>query len=394
MTVSAREAGLAALFVLLSIGSALAQPGFLYSVDSRSFTVLSPGHAAIGTNDVGQIVGSTPTNGSLPTHGFVREANGSVTLLDFPGAYYTSLSAINNAGHIVGNQCGGPAPLACTAFLKTGSTFTPFGYPGAIYTYANGINNAGHIVGAYRTEVVVGPNTVQDFDHALFIEGNAAVPFDFPGAHSTVFLGLNSASDIVGYYVELTNTWPGYRYRGFVKRGTVATRIDFPNALFTIAAGINDFGQIVGDYTDQYGYRHGFIKTGRTFASFDFFGADTIPETLNNNGQIVGNYYPRPVQSTIEGFISEIEGLGLPRGTAHSLVAKLKNVLDGFDAGDRVTACAQPDAFAHHVRAQLGKKLTESQAKFLLGISTHTNALLGCEWTPVRERIREKLSDR
>ncbi len=378
MIVSGREGRLAALFVLLSIGSALAQPGFLYSVETQSFTSLAPGHAAIGINDLRQIVGSTPTNGSLPTHGFVREANASVTLVDFPGADYTSLSAINNAGQLVGNQCGGPAPLVCTGFLKAGGTFTPFGYPGAIYTYANGINDSSQIVGAYRVEVVT-QNGVQNFDHALFIEGNTVIPFDFPGAHSTVFLGLNSAAEIVGFYVELINTWPGFRYRGFVKRGNVVTRIDVPDALFTIAAGINDSGQIVGDYTDQYGYRHGFIRTGRVFASFDFFGADTIPETINNNGEIVGNYYPRPVQSTIDGFIDDIRALGVARGLTTSLIAKLENVLNAFNAGDKATACAQPRAFAQHVRAQWDKKLTESEAKFLLGISAQTKALLGCD---------------
>jgi uncharacterized membrane protein len=378
MTVSVREARLAGLFLLLSIGTALAQPGFVYSLDSKSFTALDPGHAAIGINDFGQIVGSTPTDGSLPAHGFVREANAVVTFLDFPHAYYTSFNAINNAGQIVGNQCGGPAPLICTGFLKDGATFTPFGYPGAIYTFANGINNTGQVVGAYRVEVVSG-STVQDFDHALFIEGNTRTPFDFPGAHSTVFLGLNNATEIVGYYVELINTWPGFRYRGLVKKGNVATSVDFPNALFTIAAGINDSGQIVGDYTDRYGYRHGFVKTGSAFASFDFFGADTIPETINNNGQIVGNYYARPVLSTITEFTSDIKGLGLPDGATSSLVAKLKNVLNAFDAGDKIMACGQTDAFTKYVQAQSGKKLTRSQANFLLGISSQTDALLGCQ---------------
>jgi len=93
---------------------------FVYSLDSKSFTTLDSGHAAIGINDFGQIVGSTPTDGSLPAHGFIREANAIVTRLDFPRAYYTSFNAINNAGQIAGNQCGGGSATDLYRFLRDG----------------------------------------------------------------------------------------------------------------------------------------------------------------------------------------------------------------------------------------------------------------------------------
>ena len=215
---------------------------------------------------------------SFPVHGFIREGQ-TVTLLDYPGAYYTSFSGINNAGQIVGNQCGGAsAPLACTGFVGGGSALTAFGYPGATFTYANGINNLGQIAASYRVQVVVEPNSVQDFDHGLLVEGQVLTAFDIRGAHSTVLLGINDSAQIVGYYVQLTESSPGFRYRGFLKQGDTLHPIDYPGALLTIAAGINNSGQVVGNYTDRYGYRHGFIKDGDQFTSFDFPGADTIPE--------------------------------------------------------------------------------------------------------------------
>jgi hypothetical protein len=54
-----------------------------------------------------------------------------------------------------------------------------------------------------------------------------------------------------------------------------------------------------------------------------------------------------------------LEGWGrLADGATSSLVAKLKNVLNAFDAGDKITTCGQTDAFTKYVRAQAGKKLT------------------------------------
>lgn len=379
MTIVFRQVCWAAMFLLLPIGSALAQPGFVYSISTKSFTTLEPGYAALGINDSGQIVGVTtffdpPSLG----HGFIREAN-NLTLLDFPGAYATSLTAINNAGQIAGQQCGGAAPLLCTGFLKNGNTFTPFGYPGAIFTYANGINNLGQIAGAYRVQVVVGPNAVQDVDHALFVDGNTLTSFDVPGAFSTWFSDVNDDREIVGSYVELVASWPGFRYRGFRKTDDTLALIDYPGAVFTSVTGINGLGQIVGNYQDQYGYSHGFIKSGNTFTPFDVLGADTFPQKINNVGEVVGTHYPRPVQSTVGGFITTITTLSLNNGVTNSLVSKLKAVLDAYSDGNATRACHEAKAFLNFVGAQSGKKLTTGQATSLLAIGAQTSAILGCQ---------------
>jgi probable HAF family extracellular repeat protein len=379
MTLFVRQVFWAAMFSLLPIGSAFAQPGFVYSMSTKSFTTLEPGHAALGINDSGQIVGVTTfPDPPFLGHGFIREPN-SLTLLDFPGAYATSLTGINNAGQIAGQQCGGAAPLLCTGFLKNGNTFTPFGYPGATYTYANGINNFGQIAGAYRVQVIVGPNTVQDIDHGLFVDGNTLTSFDVPGAFSTWFSDVNDAREIVGSYVELVDSWPGFRYRGFRKTEGTLTLIDYPGALFTNATGINDAGQVVGNYQDQYGYSHGFIRSGNTFTSFDVLGADTFPQNINSLGDIVGSHYPRPVESTLNGFMTAIAALRLNHGVTTSLVSKLKAVLDAYSTGNATSTCNEAKAFLNFVSAQAGKKLTTAQATSLLAIGAQTSALLGCQ---------------
>lgn len=379
MTIVVRQVCWAAMFLLLPVGSALAQPGFVYSTNTKSFTTLEPGYAALGINDSGQIVGVTTfPDPPFLGHGFIRNAN-SLTLLDFPGAYATSLTGINNAGQIAGQQCGGAAPLVCTGFLKNGNAFTPFGYPGAIFTYANGINNLGQIAGAYRVQVVVGPNTVQDVDHALFVDGNTLTSFDVPGAFSTWFSDVNDDREIVGSYVELIDSWPGFRFRGFRKADDTLTLIDYPGAVFTSVTGINGLGHVVGNYQDQYGYTHGFIKSGNTFTSFDVLGADTFPQKINNVGEVVGTHFPRPVQSTVGGFMTGIGTLRLTHGVATSLVSKLKAVLDAYSSGNATTACSEAKAFLNFVGAQSGKKLTTGQATSLLAIGAQTIAILGCQ---------------
>jgi len=51
------------------------------------------------------------------------------------------------------------------------------------------------------------------------------------------------------------------------------TTIDFPGASSTIAVGVNPRGEIVGAYDDADGVRHGFLLSGDQFTSFDFPGA-------------------------------------------------------------------------------------------------------------------------
>ncbi|HET9385047.1 MAG TPA: hypothetical protein VFO67_07850 [Gemmatimonadales bacterium] len=381
------RAVVSALFMLLlAADAAVAQARFfVYSVSTRSFTTFDVGGEPCGLpgiNDLGQIVGAyTTTTVGFPCHGFVRDGK-TITSFDHPGAYITQSTGINNAGQIVGTRCvfdsTRPHGTDCRAFLKDGQTFTSYEYPGALFTYGAKINSFGQIAGTYRTQVVIG-NSEQDFDHGLLIDGTAFTAFEFPGTFGrTSAGGINDSSVIVGTYVEEVSSWPGFRYRGFLKQADQFSSLDYPGALFTFADDINNLGQVVGTYTDSQGYSHGFIKDGDTFMPFGVFGAETVASGLNNLGQIVGLYYPLPVFSTINTLIRDLGLLGLPKGTLNSLVAKLKEVITAFDTGDAAAACENLDAFDNQVEALAGKRLSFDLSDSLLSRANEIEAMLGC----------------
>src|SRR5207245_7320496 len=66
-------------------------------------------------------------------------------------------------------------------------------------------------------------------------------PFDVPGAITTEAFGINTAGDIVGFYVD-TN----FIFHGFLFSGGTYTTIDYTDGTTAYLFGINDLGQIVG----------------------------------------------------------------------------------------------------------------------------------------------------
>jgi len=120
--------------------------------DLYTFTTINvPGAAwtnVNGINDAGQIVG-TYQDASFNFHGFLG-VGGVLTTVDQPGASSTNVNGINNSGQIVG--WGSPTPgvqASGGGFLDVGGVFTTVSLPGAGYTYPNGISNNGQIVGYY-----------------------------------------------------------------------------------------------------------------------------------------------------------------------------------------------------------------------------------------------------
>ena len=94
-------------------------------------------------NSKGQIVGSY-LDSAHNSHGFLRMADGTITSFDAPGAFgVTSPSAINSEGQIVGRT-------KFSGFLRNeDGTFTVIAVPGASLTRPNAINSEGQVVGSY-----------------------------------------------------------------------------------------------------------------------------------------------------------------------------------------------------------------------------------------------------
>jgi probable HAF family extracellular repeat protein len=74
----------------------------------------------------------------------------------------------------------------------------------------------------------------------------------------TVANGINNNREIIG-----TSTDSSAASHGFTLVGTTYTTLDFPGATGTIPNEVNDAGQIVGQYTGPYGSLdfHGFLAT-------------------------------------------------------------------------------------------------------------------------------------
>jgi len=111
---------------------------------------------------------------------------------------------------------------------------------------------------------------------------------DYPGAISTVALGINDAGDIVGMY-----RMPDQKRHGFLLRGGQFTTIDFPGASGTSPHKVNARGDIIGGtYFDSSNLQHGFLLSSGTFKTIDFPGADqTMAYGMNSRGDLTGMYF-------------------------------------------------------------------------------------------------------
>ena len=69
------------------------------------------------------------------------------------------------------------------------------------------------------------------------------------------------------------------------------TTIDPPGSTYTLPESINDSGQIVGLYEDSGGVNHGFLDSGGQYTTIDPPGSiSTYADGINAKGQIIGYY--------------------------------------------------------------------------------------------------------
>jgi hypothetical protein len=153
-------------------------------------------------------------------------------------------------------------------FLMSGDKVCSLDAKGAVRTKASGINRHRHIVGYF---ISLDPlPTAHGF---LFVP--AGRPDETPadackgkffgkdvsGASGTVYRGINSRDDIVGFYRD-TATPRRMTHGLLIKKGKFFT-VDATSlgAIRTEASGINDRGDIVGLYVDGNNNTHAFLAT-------------------------------------------------------------------------------------------------------------------------------------
>jgi hypothetical protein len=229
-------------------------------------------------NSNGDIAGYTERE-DHGTQGFVRFRNGTYSIIENPNGkpLSTTVIGINDSGLIAGNYSGRSA----SAFFLSGDTYTDFNVPGAIFTYIASLNNAGDFTG-----------------RAFYHPGDFYQPYISVGGNVTSFFivqpevtgvgGMNNLNQVVGHYVDPPGVVHGYLRDA---DGTLTFPIDYPGAIWTDLLGINDKGWMVGYYLDTEGVYHGlFLNSPTRFVVFDLGSSITILTGINNQGKICGYY--------------------------------------------------------------------------------------------------------
>ncbi|MHC5825932.1 MAG: hypothetical protein ACYT04_61280, partial [Nostoc sp.] len=186
------------------------------------------------------------------------------------GTYYVPNGNIDNGGYY------DPSPYGnVDGFIYQGGNYTTLNYPNAFYTYLSGINNHGEIVGYYYSF----DSNDNSLSAASFIyqNGNYTVLND-PSAEA---LAINDRGQIAGIYYDVNGNTDGFVYQG----GTY-TIVNYPGAILTEVYGINDRGEIVGYYENANGNISGFtaevkaVSEPGTIAAIFVFGVGLITARL------------------------------------------------------------------------------------------------------------------
>ncbi|MBM3844741.1 MAG: hypothetical protein FJ405_00450 [Verrucomicrobia bacterium] len=224
--------------------------GFIQQGTSRTVfnvtgtTATFPG----GIDNVGRVAGFyRDATDPAVQHGFIRQANGTITTIDGPGQTFTYAWRINDAGQVNGYWF--EDPFFITSFRRaTDGTLTTNIFAGSpIGTVTRGMNEAGDTAG-WKWDANF---TLQ----GVIFAGGATNMFTVSGWEHTQPGDINNFGEIAGTVNNgFTNT------AGFFRRANGDTVVfNPPGAVEVEVFGLNDLGQIVGEYADAAGNRHGFI---------------------------------------------------------------------------------------------------------------------------------------
>jgi hypothetical protein len=276
-------------------------------------------------NSKGTIVG-TVTNSSRKTYGFLRQTNGKITKVEYPGAQYTSVYGINDSGTIVGSFSGRhdqvflrTADGKFTSFVPSNTQFLEgFAFIDNLGNVAGTIITTGDFFECYvrtsdgRITLFTGP---LGFDCEVSGIVNGTVTGDY-GAPSGYYAGFLRAPDgtftvfltnvqVAGVYLNKVGTaagsfpLPSGSMEGFLRATNgVLDYFTVPGSVPLNVRGINDSGAVTGNWATDPEFNaggHGFQRfADGTISTFDAPGAGTaqfqgtFPGAINNAGAIAG----------------------------------------------------------------------------------------------------------
>jgi hypothetical protein len=352
-----------------------------------------------GLNNTGKVVGGTtidPLTGA--GNGFVYDiATASYSVLPLTaGGLTVHPLGINDAGDICGSSYD-PASTVSTGQIYSLGAYVAFGYPGRINTNCRAINNAGTVTGYAETG---GTDAV-----GFIYNGAGFTTIDFPGSVFQITQGINAAGTVVGSVIQPSGAVyagsPAGNY-AWVRSSTGVVTTFRINGVQTRARGINDGNKVAGWITVPGTGQRGFVidaPSGGGHVDIAIDPADliqvpgaanTIVEGINNRGDLSGIWDSGagtefrgfvatvPVAELLEDLGDLITGMGLPRGTERSLMAKVEAAQRSYARGNVSAACGQLQALINQASAQSGKSLTVAQANAIIAAATEIRTALGC----------------
>jgi hypothetical protein len=262
--------------------------------DGTTTTFAPPGAVnayAIAINNVGAVAGWYYDAGSV-RHGFLRDAAGTIAVIEAPGAGNqlrsgTMVDSVNDAGYVSGHYFDSQGKTH--GFVRDWSgDYFDFAPSGSTYVGVSLLSQNGEACGWYQDASSIGVGYVRDASGRI-------TSFAAPGSASTQAAGINASGQITGTYtVEATG-----KMQGFIRNadGSFVTFALPGGTIFpSVIVGIADNGDVVGYYGSS-GF-HGFLRSAATGAitTFDDPDADhthfdgTFPESVSGNETIGGNF--------------------------------------------------------------------------------------------------------
>ncbi len=151
-----------------------------------------------GINDAGDIAGEyVPSGSDTPFHAYARIAGTDLDIM-IPGQTSSEAHGLNNLDQVAGDYTTDGGFVFHGFIRQADGTLTfPIDYPGAVNTFVNGINDQGWIVGTYEL--------ADGHEHGFFLKlPNTFVSFDYPAAGGTSLVGINNSGMISGRYLDTT----------------------------------------------------------------------------------------------------------------------------------------------------------------------------------------------
>jgi hypothetical protein len=217
--------------------------GFLLSRQGEITWIDTPGNVFIEVqrgNNRGQVTGAYFSLTDFTVHGFVRERDGTLRDVVYPGAMVTVASSISDRGDVLASYTSGLPPAAYVSYIeRNGAVSESIKYPGASTTIALGINSSGDLAGVF---MVGDTPSLRGF---IRTRDNAWIEVAFPAASEVFLSDINAAGTAVGYWRDLSGHYHGLLYRD----GLCYTVEPGPSPSGnenTTLTGINNSGDIVG----------------------------------------------------------------------------------------------------------------------------------------------------